>query len=45
MYMNDEVVPSEQKFDYEVVIDYIVDVLKGQLKDKYSGVEDRINVL
>lgn len=45
MYMNDEVVPSEQKFDYEVVIDYIVDVLKGQLKDKYSSVEGRINVI
>jgi hypothetical protein len=28
-----------------VVIEYIADVLKGHLKDKYSSTEGRINVL
>lgn len=42
MFMNDEIVPSEVLFDYEVVISFIVDVCKGKLKDKYSAPEGRI---
>ena len=45
MFMEDETVSSVQRFDYEVVIEYIVDVLKGHLKDKYSSTEGRINIL
>lgn len=45
MFKDDQVIPSEQKFDYEVVIDYIVEVLKGHLKEKYSTTENRIVVL
>ena len=32
-------------FDYEILVRYIVDVLKGQLQDKYSSVEGRITIL
>lgn len=45
MFKDDPVIPTTQKFDYEVVVDYIVKVLNGQLKDKYSSTEGRINIL
>ena len=45
MFMDAEVVPSAQIFDYEVLINYIVDVLKGKLKDKYSSIEGRITII
>lgn len=31
--------------DYEILVSYMVDVLKGQLSDKYSSVEGRIQVV
>ncbi|MBP5445884.1 MAG: bifunctional metallophosphatase/5'-nucleotidase [Acholeplasmatales bacterium] len=42
MFVNEEIVPNAQYFDYEVVINYIVDVLHGQLADKYNDIEGRI---
>ena len=31
--------------DYEILVSYMIDVLKGQLSDKYSSVEGRIQVV
>ncbi|MBQ9457554.1 MAG: bifunctional metallophosphatase/5'-nucleotidase [Bacilli bacterium] len=45
MYMQDESIPWDTPFDYEVVIDYIVDVCQGKLKDKYSAPEGRITMI
>ena len=45
MFINDPIVPSSQKFDYEVVIDYIAKILGGKLSSKYSTTEGRINIL
>lgn len=45
MFIDDEVIPDAQILDFEVLISYIVDVLKGNLKDKYSTTEGRITVL
>jgi len=45
MFMNAPVVPDAQIFDYEVVIKYIVDVLKGHLKDNYETTQGRINII
>ena len=42
MFVPDETVPSETRFDYEVVVSYIVDVCQGKLKEKYSSPEGRI---
>ena len=44
-FQNDETVPSEEMQDYEVLIKYIVKILEGHLKEKYSSIEGRINVL
>ena len=45
MFMKDEIVPGPVMFDYEILISYIADTLKGQLKDKYSIADGRINVI
>ena len=45
MFMDDEVIPDTIMLDYEVLIKYIVDVLKGKLKDKYSEAEGRIEII
>ncbi len=45
MFMNDESLSTSAKFDYEIVVDYIVDICKGVLKDKYSQTEGRINII
>ena len=45
MFMDSEIVPSVQEFDYEVVINYIVNELHGQLATKYSTTEGRITIL
>ena len=42
MFINDETIATSSLFDYEVLIYYIVDVLKGELVSKYSKAEDRI---
>ena len=44
-FMEDEVVASISLYDYEVVINYIVDVLEGKLADKYSKADNRIIIL
>ena len=45
MFIDDEIVPGPQMFDYEVLITYIVDRLEGKLKDRYSAPEGRIEVI
>ena len=45
MFMNSEVIPGVQEFDYEVVINYIVNELDGHLAAKYSSTEGRITIL
>lgn len=45
MFVNDEAIESEELFDYEIVINYIVDVCKGKLMDKYSSPEGRITII
>lgn len=42
LFVNDEVIATPVLFDYEVLINYIVDVLHGQLASKYSKVDNRI---
>lgn len=45
MFKSAEVVPDAQIFDYEVLIKYIAEVLKGHLSEKYSSTEGRINII
>lgn len=45
MFKETELVKKDLMLDYEVVVKYIVDVLKGRLSDKYREVEGRITVL
>ncbi|MCR5462536.1 MAG: bifunctional metallophosphatase/5'-nucleotidase [bacterium] len=45
MFMNSITIPSVQELDYEVVINYIVNELHGQLATKYSTTEGRITIL
>lgn len=42
MFLEDELIPNEKYLDYEVVIDYIVNVCGGKLATKYSDIEGRI---
>lgn len=44
LFINDEVIATPSLFDYQVLINYIVDVLHGELSSKYSKVDDRIIV-
>ena len=45
MFMEDEVIPDMLVFDYEVLIEYIADILQGHLKEKYSSPEGRIIII
>lgn len=45
MFMDDELLEYSSKLDFEIVIDYIVNVLDGKLSDKYSTTEGRINII
>ena len=45
MFKDVKIVKKELMRDYECLVKYIVDVLKGHLKDKYSNVEGRITIL
>lgn len=45
MFKDAKIVKKELMRDYECLVKYIVDVLKGHLKDKYSNVEGRITIL
>ena len=45
MFMNAPLVKKDLMLDYEILVKYIVDVLNGQLKDKYSAIEGRITVI
>lgn len=42
LFINDEVIATPSLFDYQVLINYIVDVLHGELSSKYSKVDNRI---
>ena len=45
MFINDEEVESKIRIDYEVVIEYLDDYLSGNLAEKYSSTEGRINII
>ena len=45
MFKNAKIVKKDLMLDYECLVRYIVDVLKGKLKDKYSSTEGRITIL
>lgn len=45
MFMDDMDIETPTKIDYQVIADYITDVLKGNLANKYSSVEGRITIL
>ena len=40
-----KIVKKDLMLDYECLVNYIVDVLKGHLKDKYSAPEGRITIV
>ena len=42
LFMEDEALPVPVLFDYQVLINYIVDVLQGKLASKYSKTDNRI---
>ena len=45
MFKSAKIVKKDLMLDYECLVRYIVDVLKGKLKDKYSSTEGRITIL
>ena len=45
MFISDEEIETEIRIDYEVVIEYLTDYLTGNLAEKYSSTEGRINVI
>ncbi|MBO6262574.1 MAG: bifunctional metallophosphatase/5'-nucleotidase [Bacilli bacterium] len=45
MFKGSTIIKKDLMLDYECLVKYIVEVLKGQLKDKYSQVEGRITIL
>ena len=45
MFIDDETIPYKKILDFEVLIEYVVNVLNGHLVDKYSSTQGRINVL
>ncbi len=45
MFISDEEVECDIRYDYEVLIDYLTNYLHGNLSEKYSSVEGRITVL
>ena len=44
MFQNDELLIDEGMIDNQVLLTYIVDILEGNLKDKYSSIEGRITI-
>ncbi len=44
MFQNDELLIDEGMIDNQVLMTYIVDILEGNLKDKYSTIEGRITI-
>ncbi|MCR5308008.1 MAG: bifunctional metallophosphatase/5'-nucleotidase [bacterium] len=44
MFMTYDTIPNVEKLDYEVVIEYIVNILHGELADVYSSTEGRITI-
>ena len=44
MFQNDELLIDEGMIDNQVLMTYIVDVLEGNLKDKYATIEGRITI-
>ena len=44
MFQNDELLIDEGMIDNQVLMTYIVDILEGNLKDKYSSIEGRITI-
>ncbi len=45
MFKDIKIVKKDLMLDYECLVKYIVDVLKGHLKDKYSAPEGRITIV
>ena len=45
MFKDIKIVKKDLMLDYECLVNYIVDVLKGHLKDKYSAPEGRITII
>ena len=45
MFKGIKIVKKNLMLDYECLVNYIVDVLKGHLKDKYSAPEGRITII
>ena len=45
MFMDDKEIEAPVRIDYQVILDYVIDHLKGNLSSKYSSVEGRIEVL
>ena len=45
MFKDIKIVKKNLMLDYECLVNYIVDVLKGHLKDKYSTPEGRITII
>ncbi len=45
MFKDIKIVKKDLMLDYECLVNYIVDVLKGHLKDKYSAPEGRITIV
>ena len=42
LFMDDETIATSVLFDYQVLVNYIVDVLHGELATKYSKTDNRI---
>lgn len=45
MFMDDPEIEAPVRVDFQVIVDYITNVLKGNLSEKYSFTEGRIQVL
>lgn len=45
MFMDDPEIEAPVRVDFQVIVDYITNVLKGNLSEKYSSTEGRIQVL
>lgn len=45
MFMDDKEIEGPVRIDCQVIVDYICDCLKGNLTEKYSSTEERINII
>ena len=45
MFIDDKEIESPVRIDYRVIVDYVTEVLKGNLANKYSSIEGRIKIL